>query len=117
MKKALPFLLSGIITAALMATISFFITDTLQSRSTLVSGLIFGIVLIAIPIYDINRWSLMKRSIIHFFLMLATVLPLLLYSRWFSPLVSVGVFVLFGIVGWTTGYAVSKLKNRTSARH
>lgn len=37
----MPFLLSGAITAALMVTISFLIEDALQSKSTLVSVVMF----------------------------------------------------------------------------
>ena len=110
MKKTLPFFISGIITGAIMVTISFFIEDDAQAKSTLINGLIAAIVIVAIPIYDVNRWSLAKRSIIHFLLMLVTVLPLLIYSEWFSPIIAVGVFLVFGAAGWAIGFGVNRLQ-------
>lgn len=58
-------------------TISFFIEDAAQSKSTLVVGLIAAATIAAIPISDIN-----------------------------------GVFVLFGIVGWTIGYTVHRVQHK-----
>ncbi len=112
MKKAIPFLVAGVITGVIMTILSIFIDDAFQAKSTLVSGLIVAVVLMTVPIYDINRWSLFKRSFIHFLIMLVTVLPLFLYSGWFNPLVSVGVFILFGMVGWTLGYIINRAKTK-----
>ncbi len=114
MKKALPFLISAVITAVVMVVISFFIEDTFQAKSTLISGLIVAVVIGTIPIYDINRWSLFKRSFVHFLIMVITVFPLILYSGWFNPLLSAGLFILFGIVGWTIGYFANKLQVKAS---
>ena len=114
MKKALPFLISAVITAVVMVVISFFIEDTFQAKSTLISGLIAVVVIGTIPIYDINRWSLFKRSFVHFLIMVVTVFPLILYSGWFNPLLSAGLFILFGIVGWTIGYFANKLQVKAS---
>lgn len=117
MKKTLPFFISAAITAVIMVTLSFFITDDFQAKSTLISGLIATVVIVAIPIYDINRWSLATRSLVHFLVMLATVLPLLFYSGWFSPLVAIGVFLLCGVIGWTIGFVVSKRPSKASSGH
>lgn len=114
MQRALPFIISGTVTAIVLVTISFFVEDDSQAKGTLVSGLIAAIVICAIPIYDIDRWSLLKRSFVHFILMAMTVLPLLLYSEWYSPIVSIGVFILFGSVGWTIGFVVNKFQNKKS---
>ncbi len=108
MKKTLPFFISGIITGAIMVTISFFIEDDAQAKSTLISGLIAAIVIVTIPIYDINQWSLSKRSLLHFAIMLITVLPLLLISGWFTPILAIIMFLLFGLAGWTIGYLIHK---------
>ena len=116
MKKSQPFLISGLATGLIMATLSLFIEDDYQARGTLVSGLIAAITIIAIPIYDVNRWSLAKRSIIHFLLMLVTVLPLGLWSGWFTVTTAVGVFSLVGVVGWTIGYLVNRAQEKKQAR-
>ncbi len=110
MKKAVPFLISSVITATIMTSLSLFINDPFQAKGTLVSGLIAAIVIATIPIYDIDKWPLKKRSLVHFLVMLITVLPLLFYSGWFSPLITVGVFLLFGLVGWTIGFIINKFQ-------
>lgn len=110
MKKAVPFVASGIITGIAMVTLSFFIDDSTQANGTLYAGLIAAITIAAIPIYDIDTWSLTKRSAAHFVLMVCTVFPLLLMSGWFSAPVAVVVFLLFGAVGWTIGYTVNRVQ-------
>lgn len=112
MKQARPFLISAAITALVMVVLSFFIDDDMQAKSALVTGLIVAITIAAIPIYDIDRWSLAKRSVVHFLAMLVTVFPLLLISEWFSVPVSILVFLLFGVAGWTIGYIVNRVQEK-----
>lgn len=95
-----------------MGAISFFIQDPGQSQSTLIAGLIAAVTIAAIPIYDINSWSLAKRSLVHVLVMLVTVLPLLFLSGWFTAPVAIGVFVLFGIVGWAIGYIIFRIQEK-----
>ena len=109
MKRALPFLTSAIAIAAIMTTLSYFISDASQAKSTLTSGLIAAIVIAAIPIYDIDTWKLPKKTVLHFLLMTATVLPLLFYAEWFSIMTSIIVFILFGCVAWVIGYLANRL--------
>lgn len=97
-----------------MIVISFFISDPTQSKSTAIVGIIVGITLCTIPLYDIDTWSLPKRSLVHFAIMLVTVLPLLLWSGWFPPLIAVAVFLAFGLVGWTIGYTMHRIQSRRS---
>ena len=115
MRQTRPFAISGVITGTVMVAISFFIEDAAQSKSTLVAGLIAAVTIAAIPIYDINSWSLTKRSLVHFLAMLATVFPLLLFSEWFTLPVAISVFLLFGIVGWTIGYVVYRVQEKKQA--
>ncbi|ANU26228.1 DUF3021 family protein [Planococcus versutus] len=69
-------------------------------------------------IYSIDRWSLTKQSIIHFCIMLVTVLPILLFSGWFE--ISTGfdvlkvfcVFLLSGIGLWSFFIMSIKLFSR-----
>jgi chromate transport protein ChrA len=112
MKQARPFLISAAITALVMVVLSFFIDDDMQAKGALVTGLIVAITIAAIPIYDIDRWSLAKRSVVHFLAMLVTVFPLLLISEWFSVPVSILVFLLFGVAGWTIGYIVNRVQEK-----
>ncbi|WP_396276721.1 DUF3021 family protein [Glutamicibacter creatinolyticus] len=99
MKHATPFLVSGAVTGVIMVTLAFFIEDAAQSKGTLFAGLIAAATIAAMPIYDIISWPLAKRSLVHFLAMLVTVLPLLLFSAWFSVPLAFGVFLLFGIAG------------------
>ncbi|MGY5765822.1 DUF3021 family protein [Brachybacterium sp. DNPG3] len=115
MRRARPFIISGAITGAVMVSLSFFIEDAAQARSTWVAGLIAAAVIMAIPLYDIDAWSLAKRSLVHFLAMLVIVLPLLLVSGWFTPPVAIGVFLLFGLVGWTIGYAIHRFQEKRQA--
>lgn len=108
MKRARSFLLSGAVTALIMTSLSFFIVDPVQAKGTLVSGLIAAITIAAIPIYNIHHWSLLKRSALHFIAMTLTTLPILLWSGWFNSVVTVCIFLLFGLAGWLIGYATSK---------
>lgn len=110
MRQARPFLIAGAVTGAIMVAISFAIEDDLQARSTVVTGLIVAVTIAAIPIYSIESWSLTKRSFVHFLVMVATVFPLLLISGWFTLPITIGVFLLFGVAGWTIGYVVSRVQ-------
>ena len=112
MKQATPFLISGAVTGVIMVTLAFFIEDVAQSNGTLFAGLIPAATIAAMPIYDINSWPLAKRSLVHFLAMLATVLPLLLFSGWFRVPLAIGVFLLFGINGWTIGYLVNQIQEQ-----
>lgn len=114
-RKARPFLISGATSAIAMIAISFFISDPTQSKSTAIVGTIVGITLCTIPVYDIDTWSLLKRSLLHFVIMLVTVLPLLLWSSWFPPLLAVAVFLAFGLMGWMIGYTIYQIQSRKPA--
>lgn len=114
MKQVRPFIISSTITAFVMTTLSFFIEDSSESRSTLAVGLIVAVVILAIPIYSIERWSLLKRSLVHFAVMAVTVLPITLWSGWFSPTVSIIVFLLFGLAGWLIGVIINKIHHKAS---
>lgn len=110
MKQARPFLISGIITAAIMIGLSFFIEDDYSARGTAAAGVIAGSVIASIPIYNIDKWSLLRRSVVHFLIMLVFVLPALLYAQWYSVPVSLLVFLGFGVAGWTIGFTVNRVQ-------
>lgn len=104
MKRNARFLLSGALAFVIMFAISFGISDPDQAHSTRMVGIIVGAVIAAIPIYDIERWSLATRTIVHLVAMVAIVLPCLAFSGWFDlssgvgVLAMLGTFVSFGIV-------------------
>ncbi len=93
--------------------------DAFQIKSTFLTGIIITIVSSATVIYEINHWTLAKQSAIHFFIMLITVFPCLLFSGWF-PLRSVidflkvlGIFLLVGLILWTISFLIfGKLLNK-----
>lgn len=107
----------GIIPLAIMSAISFVLNkqgmDPFQTKSTFIVGLIVTAVAASSVIYEADQWSLRKKSLIHFGIMLLTVYPLLLLSGWYpvhgvwDALKIFGLFILMGSVLWTLGYLVS----------
>lgn len=106
----------GIIPLVIMAGISWVMRaqgfDHFQVKSTFLTGLIIASVAAASVIYDIEHWPLKKRSLVHFLVMAATVLPCLLVSGWFplhtipDYLVVTGIFLLAGLLLWSVGYLI-----------
>lgn len=110
-------LIRGIIPLIVMTGISLIMKhqklDPFQIKSTFIVGLIITAVVAANVVYDIDTWSLTKRTVIHFILMLVTVFPCLLASGWFplnnftDYLKVIGIFLLVGLILWTFGYIIS----------
>ncbi|HJX78251.1 DUF3021 domain-containing protein [Glutamicibacter sp.] len=86
--------------------------DSLNARSTFAVGVIIAATSGASMVYQIDRWTLRLQSLIHFGIMLCTVLPALYLSGWFvldNPLdyLSVlGIFLITGAVLWTVLYLI-----------
>lgn len=84
--------------------------DDFQIKSTFITGLIVTSVVAASVIYEVESWSLIKQSNIHFLIMLITVYPCLVFSNWFPnktvlDLVKIfGLFLIVGIILWTVAY-------------
>ncbi len=83
-----------------------------DGRSTIAVGVIVAAVVGASVTYDVAGWSLRKQSLVHFAIMLVTVLPALLLSGWF-PLDSawdyvavIAAFIAGGAILWALGYLV-----------
>ncbi|MFD2830976.1 DUF3021 family protein [Corticicoccus populi] len=116
-RSVLPF-------AILMSIAAFLYYDgQLESaQGTFTAGIIFTIVSGASVIYDLNHWSIVKRSVVHFLVMLVTIYPILLMSGWFELnsvmdyAVVLIVFICTGIVLWVLMLLVvtliSKFKNK-----
>lgn len=112
-KKAI---LRGIIPLIIMTIISIIMKyqgiDPFQVRGTFIVGIIIALVAAASVIYEIENWSLFKQSVIHFLIMLVTVLPCLYISGWYKlnnvlDYVKVfGIFLFVGIVLWTISYFI-----------
>ena len=112
-------ILRGIIPLIIMTIISIIMKyqgiDPFQVRGTFIVGIIIASVAAASVIYEIENWSLFKQSVIHFLIMLVTVLPLLYISGWYKlnsvlDYVKVfGIFLFVGIVLWTISYFLLSL--------
>ena len=87
--------------------------DTSDGRATLTVGVIISAVMGASVIYQIEKWSLRTQSLVHFGIMVVTVLPALFLSGWFpldTPwgyLAVIGVFAAVAIVLWSVLYLIS----------
>ena len=113
----------GVIPFAIMSALTLIMTyqkiDPSQTQGTFLTGVIISIIAAASVIYDIEKWSLLKQSAVHFIVMIFTIFPCLLISGWyelnsFADYLKVfGIFLLCGCVFWTIGYFVfGKLLNR-----
>ena len=102
-RGSIPF----IIMSLLSGIMKFQRLDDYQVKSTFITGLIVTAVVAASVIYEVESWSLIKQSIIHFLIMLITVYPCLVFSNWFPnkmalDLVKIfGLFLVVGIILWT----------------
>ena len=105
-RGSIPF----IIMSLLSGIMKFQRLDDFQIKSTFITGLIVTAVVAASVIYEVESWSLIKQSIIHFLIMLLTVYPCLVFSNWFPnkmalDLVKIfGLFLVVGIILWTVAY-------------
>lgn len=102
-RGSIPFIIMSILSGIM----KFQRMDDYQVKSTFITGLIVTAVVAASVIYEVESWSLIKQSIIHFLSMLITVYPCLLFSNWFPnktvlDLVKIfGLFLIVGIILWT----------------
>lgn len=102
MKQAL---IRGSIPFAIMSFIAFVLYLQRQmedARGTFFTAMIVGVIGATSVIYDLDHWSLFKRSMVHFLSMLLTVYPILLISGWFrleTVRDYVNVFLLFIAIG------------------
>lgn len=106
----------GIIPFAIMTGLTLIMRyqgmDFFQVKSTFFSGLIATAIAAASVIYDIENWSLFKQSLVHFLMMLVTVLPCLIVSGWYvlntfvDYLRLFGIFLLVGFILWSVFYLI-----------
>ncbi|WAP51386.1 DUF3021 domain-containing protein [Arthrobacter sp. ATA002] len=105
LRGGIPLVIMSGISAALYAQ-----GQTADGRSTLFAALIFGVVSAASVLYDVEKWTLLRQTVVHFALMVGTVLPLLFLSGWFPTrtasdyLAIVGTFLVVGLVLWTAAF-------------
>lgn len=109
-------IIRGAIPLIIMSVISIIMKyqqfDPFQVRSTFLVGIIVSVVSSVSVIYDIEKWSLFKQSIVHFIIMMLTVFPCLLVSGWFELKSFIDylkvfiIFLLFGVLLWSVGYFV-----------
>jgi Zn-dependent membrane protease YugP len=89
--------------------------DSINARSTFAVGVIIAATSGASVVYQIERWTLRLQSLIHFGIMLCTVLPALYLSGWFvlngplDYLLIFGIFLISGAVLWTVFYLIFEI--------
>ena len=89
-----------------------------DAKGTFVASLIALFVGAATVIYNIEHWSLAKKSGIHFILMLVTIYPILMLSGWFtinSVFDAFKVFLIFifvGIILWSVLFTLTQFFSR-----
>ncbi|WP_459129927.1 DUF3021 domain-containing protein [Guggenheimella bovis] len=116
-------IIRGAIPFAIMSIISYIMhrqgMDPAQVRSTFFTGIIIAVMGASSVLYDIESWSILKQSIVHFFIMLVTVFPCLIFSGWYelhTPLDYMKLFLFFILIGavlWTFFYFLfTKILNK-----
>ena len=84
--------------------------DAANARSTFAVGVIVAATSGSSAVYRVAGWSLRTQSIVHFAIMVATVLPALMLSGWFplanavDYVIVVGIFLLVGLALWLVFY-------------
>ncbi|WP_066191044.1 MULTISPECIES: DUF3021 family protein [Gracilibacillus] len=111
-------LLRGGIPLLIMGGIAFILYTqgkNSDAKGTLLAALIAFFVAAASVIYHIDHWSLWKQSLVHFFIMLITVYPILLLSGWFTvgsvtdALKILLIFMFIGILLWSLSFLAVKI--------
>lgn len=96
--------------------------DTDNARSTFAVGVIIAAVSGASVIYQVERWRLLRQTLIHLAVMTVTVLPAILLSGWFDLstgtgwLLALGVFALTGVALWLIFYVIFAILDRRQRR-
>ncbi|MFC3419521.1 DUF3021 family protein [Salinicoccus hispanicus] len=98
-----------------IALLLYFQGDYSNARSTFLVAIIVFLVAAASVIYDLDHWTLFKRSIIHSLVMVITIYPILLLSGWFSvssmsdALWILLLVLLVGAVLWSIFMVLAKI--------
>lgn len=98
-----------------IALLLYFQGEYSDAKGTFIASLVAFFVGAATVIYDIDHWSLTKRSIVHFLIMFVTIYPILLLSGWFSISSVSDAFKIFlffisvGVVIWLVMFTLAKM--------
>lgn len=118
-------LLRGLIPLVIMSAIALVmrLNEHPDAKSMFIGGVIAAAVAGFSVIYDIESWSTIKQSAVHFGCMALIVLPSLIFSGWFTidgpldVLIIVGYFLVGGAVLFSIGYFVfGKLLNGSNQK-
>lgn len=103
----IPFVIFAVMGIALLVE-----GDMDSARSTMAAGVIATTVSGTAVFYQVDRWTISIQTLIHFMVMLFTVLPAMFLSGWFrldSPLdylTVIGIFLATGLVIWLVMFFV-----------
>ncbi|MDX8046278.1 DUF3021 family protein [Gracilibacillus sp. S3-1-1] len=115
LRGSIPFIIFGV-----MALFLYIDGDIETAQNTFIATIIFTLVSAASIIYDLDQWSVFKRSLIHFLVMLITIYPILVVSGWFEMnTISdyLVVFLLFfgvGLILWGIALGIVTLLGKKS---
>ena len=118
LKTYRPYLITAAVIFLAMLS-GLFADQEPQATRDIVAGCLIGIVIIlAIPIYSVDQWTLLQQTIVHFLIMAVTILPIVILSGWFEVttandvLIVIGIFLLSGVVAWSIGYSIHLLVDK-----
>lgn len=117
--------LATVIPLAIMTAIGIALLaqgDTEAGRGTLCVGVIAAAVSGSSFIYQVERWSLLRQSLMHIGIMLVTVFPALLLTGWYDLSTAggwwaaIGTYAAWGIGIWSVMYVITSLLEKRRRR-
>ncbi|AIC95720.1 DUF3021 family protein [Shouchella lehensis] len=109
LRGLLPFIIMNVI-----AIVLYYQNKTHDAKGTFIASFIVLILGIASLIYNIEEWSILRKTVLHFLVMLLTIYPILLVSGWFTLISMKDYFVVFllflgfGTVSWLIFFILFK---------
>lgn len=93
----------------------YFVSKTYFIRTYMASALMGGIFGGAATIFDVDRWSLLKQTVIHFIISAVTMFAVASWTRWvsFDPqstLIFSGIFLVVYALFFASQYIYYKIK-------
>nr|WP_233613446.1 DUF3021 family protein [Leucobacter edaphi] len=115
-------IVAGLWVFAILVALSFSISDPDLAVLARVAGVILGAGLTGTAIFDIARWPVLVRLLVHTVTMLAILLPCLVVAGWFNLSTEAGIVALLGatvslgIAGWSIALIVMHYANKSKAK-
>lgn len=112
LRRTLALIMIPLVIMAMLGVLLLAQGDTANARGSFALGVIAAAVCGASSVYQVKAWNLKMQSVVHFGIMLVTVLPAMYLSGWFilanamDYLQVLGMFLMVGAVLWLLFYLI-----------